>query len=70
MFGYMPFIKRKWKENGISYVKQKRSTEGCSKFKSPQTSSGEIGLDIRTHAKIRLPAASIQLLSRWHDCIK
>ena len=31
---------------------QKRSTEGCSKFKSPETrtSLGEIGLDIRTHA--------------------
>ena len=29
---------------------QKRSTEGCSKFKSPETSSGEIVLDIRTHA--------------------
>ena len=30
----------------------KRSTEGCSKFKSPETRtiSGEIGLDIRTHA--------------------
>ena len=28
--------------------KQKRNTEGCSKFKSPETSSGEIGLDIRT----------------------
>ena len=31
-------------------TKQKRSTEGCSKFKGPETSSGEIGLDIRTHA--------------------
>ena len=29
---------------------KKSSTEGCSKFKSPETSSGEIGLDIRTHA--------------------
>ena len=29
------------------YKKQKRSTEGCSKFKGPETktSSGEIGLD-------------------------
>ena len=33
------------------YWKQKRSTEGCSKFMSgDKTSSGEIGLDIRTHA--------------------
>ena len=32
-------------------MKQKRSTEGCSNFKSlDKTSSGEIGLDIRTHA--------------------
>ena len=31
---------------------QNRSTEGCSKLKSPEkkTSSGEIGLDIRIHA--------------------
>ena len=34
------------------YTKQKRSTEGCSKFKGPETRqvSGEIDLDIRTHA--------------------
>ena len=30
--------------------KQTRSTEGCSKFKNQETSSGEIFLDIRTHA--------------------
>ena len=32
--------------------RQKRSTEGCSKFKGPETrtSSGKIGLNIRTHA--------------------
>ena len=36
----------------LRIVKEKRSTEGCSKLKSPQnkTSSGEIGLDIRKHA--------------------
>ena len=32
--------------------KQNKSTEGCSKLKKSgnKTSSGEIGLDIRTHA--------------------
>ena len=30
--------------------KQNRSTDGYSKFKNPEKSSGEIGLDIRTYA--------------------
>ena len=36
--------------------KQKRSTEGYSKLKKSgyKTSSGEIGLDIRTHASLKV----------------
>ena len=34
-------------------IKQRRSTEGCSKFKGPETRQVQerLGLDIRTHAR-------------------
>ena len=34
----------------IDISSKNRSTEGCSKLKSPEASSGEIGLNIRTLA--------------------
>ena len=37
-------------------AKQNGSTEGCSKLKIPETSSEEIGLNIRTLANRFLPA--------------
>ena len=45
----------KWHQKasmGVKGLKQKRSTEGCSKLKKSEnkTSLGEIGLDMRTHA--------------------
>ena len=40
----------------VAYIKQKRSTEGCSKLNKSgnKTSSGEIDLDIRTHASAKV----------------
>ena len=34
----------------LNVESKSRSIEGCSKLKSPETSSGEIGLNIRTPA--------------------
>ena len=53
---YVLALADKAPNNVIIIWKQMRSTEGCSKLKSPEnkTSPGEIGLDIRTHASLKV----------------
>ena len=64
---YAKSIYQRYRKHSKTYSKQNRSTEGCSKLKSPesrQLSSGEIGLDIRTHASPKVGQDKVS--GGWH----